>query len=256
MNFAICVVPVMSLRAEPSHRSEIVSQMLFGECCEWEEELKGSWIKIYCQYDGYQGWVPINQIYSIPEHIFSAPVKYLAGDWGKEAMVNGHPMHLPLGSPLKGIHTGSMFWGKMFIEYRGSLIQPGNLEIDEKLVKNYAYRYLNTPYLWGGKSPFGIDCSGFTQSVFKLLGLFLPRDAYQQAKMGEGIGFLQSARCGDLAFFDNDQGEIIHVGILLNNLEIIHSAGKVRVDKIDSQGIINGETRQRTHRLRVIKRYF
>ena len=256
MNFAICIVPVMPLRAAPSHQSEMVSQMIFGECCEWEENIDDTWIKVFCQFDGYQGWVSLNQVQTIPEHIFSTPVKNLVGEWSKEAMVNGHPMHLPLGSPLKGIHSGSMSWGKMVVEYHGSLIQPGFLEIEEKLIKQYAYKYLNTPYLWGGKSPYGMDCSGFSQTVFKLLGLSIPRDANQQAKMGEGIGFLQSARCGDLAFFDNDQGEIIHVGILLNNLEIIHASGKVRVDKIDNQGIINGDTKKRTHRLRMIKRYF
>jgi cell wall-associated NlpC family hydrolase len=114
---------------------------------------------------------------------------------------------------------------------------------------------LNSTYLWGGRSVFGIDCSGFTQSVFKFLNVHLLRDAQQQATQGELVAFLQQAHCGDLAFFDDGEGHIIHVGILLNAHEIIHAAGKVRIDKIDNQGIIEADTGQRTQRLRIIKRY-
>ena len=81
------------------------------------------------------------------------------------------------------------------------------------------------------------------------------RDAQQQATQGELVGFLQEAHCGDLAFFDNEEGEIIHVGILLNANKIIHAAGKVRIDKIDNEGIVDADTGQRTQRLRIIKRY-
>jgi cell wall-associated NlpC family hydrolase len=114
--------------------------------------------------------------------------------------------------------------------------------------------YENVPYLWGGKSSFGIDCSGFVQQVFKLFGKHLLRDTYQQATQGESIGFLQEVQCGDLAFFDNAEGRIVHVGILLNSETIIHASGNVRVDTMDSYGIINRNTGMRTHQLRVIKR--
>jgi cell wall-associated NlpC family hydrolase len=110
--------------------------------------------------------------------------------------------------------------------------------------------------LWGGRSVFGIDCSGLTQAVYKFLNIQLLRDANQQATQGELVNFLQEARCGDLAFFDNEEGQIIHVGILLNNQEILHTSGKVRIDKIDNAGIINAETGERTQNLRIIKRYF
>jgi gamma-D-glutamyl-L-lysine dipeptidyl-peptidase len=122
-------------------------------------------------------------------------------------------------------------------------------------IKEKALKFLDTPYLWGGKTACGIDCSGFSQQVFKQFGIKLPRDSYQQAEAGEVVGFLVEARCGDLAFFDNEEGRITHVGIMLSNDQIIHSSGKVRIDKIDSQGIINSETGARTHKLRIIKRY-
>ena len=131
------------------------------------------------------------------------------------------------------------------------------VKINAKLIKQVSYKFLNTTYLWGGKSVFGIDCSGLSQSVFKFLNVRLPRDAWQQAGQGEMVASLKQAACGDLAFFDqHDEGRITHVGILLNDHEIIHSSGKVRLDKIDDRGIINLESKQLTHRLRAIKRYF
>jgi cell wall-associated NlpC family hydrolase len=114
--------------------------------------------------------------------------------------------------------------------------------------------YLNAPYLWGGKSVFGIDCSGLSQMVFRQFGIKLRRDAYQQAEQGELVGFLQEAKAGDLAFFDNNEGRINHVGIMMDNERIIHASGKVRIDAIDNQGIFNRELNRYTHKLRIIKR--
>ena len=117
-----------------------------------------------------------------------------------------------------------------------------------------AYLFLNAPYLWGGKTIFGIDCSGFTQMVYKLNGHQLLRDASQQATQGDPLSFIEESEPGDLAFFDNEEGLITHVGIMLKDNHIIHASGKVRVDRIDHTGIYNNELRTHTHKLRVIKR--
>jgi cell wall-associated NlpC family hydrolase len=130
------------------------------------------------------------------------------------------------------------------------------VKVNPKLIKQVAYKFLNTAYLWGGRSVFGIDCSGFSQVVYKFLNVCLPRDAWQQAEHGDIVKSLHEAVCGDLAFFDNEEGKITHVGIVLNPHEIIHSSGKVRLDKLDKEGIVNLENKQRTHKLKVIKRYF
>ena len=165
-------------------------------------------------------------------------------------------MFVPMGSSLSAFKNGKAFWRKNSVHFKGEIWNPEEVNITNKIIKQVAFKFLNTSYLWGGKSVFGIDCSGFTQMTYKFLNVPLPRDAWQQAEKGTVINFLQEAHCGDLAFFDSEAGNIIHVGILLNEHEIIHSSGKVRIDKIDTQGILNLESKQRTHKLRIIKRYF
>ncbi len=256
MNFAVCCVPVSAMRKEPAHRAEMVSQQLFGECCTVLETTSDNWIKIKVKYDGYEGWCQQSHVTFIDEEEFNLTEKDITNGWVNDVNYNGHLMHVPFGSSLTALKNGHAFWRKSAIQYKGEIWDPATVIINPKLVKQLAYKFLNTAYLWGGKSVFGIDCSGYAQMVYKFLNIPLPRDAYQQADLGNTVSFLQEAQCGDLAFFDNEEGRITHVGILLNSNEIIHSAGKVRIDKIDTQGILNIETKQRTHNLRIIKRFF
>ncbi len=152
---------------------------------------------------------------------------------------------LPIGSVLTETQASC---------FSGALLRAGEWPFSAQHIIELAGRFLNTSYLWGGKSSFGIDCSGFTQTIYRLLNISLPRDAWQQAEKGETIGFLQEARTGDLAFFDDEEGRIIHTGILLNDHEIVHAAGNVHIDPIDHAGIPDVRTGERTHRLRIIKR--
>ncbi len=256
MAHGICVVPVMPLRAEPSHQSEMISQLLFGEAFSILDTAQGGWIRIRNQYDHYEGWVTEGQTSFLEEEQFDEPTVEYTGELLAEVMVSGHPMHVPLGSFLKGMRHGEMQWGKVNVVYKGKPWKPDHPRISEKLIREAAFPFLNTAYLWGGRSAFGLDCSGFSQTVYRLLGHALPRDAWQQAACGEPLSYASMARCGDLAFFENDEKKITHVGIMLNEFEIIHAAGKVHVDKLDGEGIIHAESGQRTHRLAMIRRYF
>lgn len=255
MSYAVCCVPVAPVRIDPDHRSEMVNQLLFGECCIITIVEKNGWVKIVSKFDAYTGWCRQSHFQEIDDTQYYLQENNLTADWVNEIDYNGHMMWVPLGSSLTAMKNGNVFWRKNTVHYTGNVWDPATAKRDTKTIKQLAYKFLNSTYLWGGKSVFGIDCSGFTQSVYKFLNIHLFRDAQQQATQGELVSFLQQARCGDLAFFDNEEGEIIHVGILLNAHEIIHAAGKVRIDKIDNEGIVDAETGQRTQRLRIIKRH-
>jgi len=250
---AVCCVPVSPMRVAPMHKGEMVSQLLFGEMVTVIEKGEEHWVKVQCHYDQYEGWVTRNHL---ADAAFQATLHHITADWSNDILFNDQPMHLSFGSDLRGLVNGRAEWGRFNWIFKGNHIDPQQNRKTEKNILKIANLFINTPYLWGGRSVFGIDCSGFTQLVYKAFGILILRDAYQQATQGEVIGFLQESKLGDLAFFDNAEGKITHVGILLNDHEIIHSSGKVRIDKIDSQGIVNVDTNERTHTLRLIKRYF
>jgi hypothetical protein len=242
-----CITAVAPIRTEPSHRAEMSSQLLFAETADVLEELK-DFTKIRCSYDGYEGYVQTSQLTEITNEFAALQPASYSVVHHSTLLFNNCPLILSLASPL---YSESYSLGKfpVIAKTAGKMY-----ECNEENIERFSSLYLNTPYLWGGRSSFGIDCSGFCQQVFKVLRIKLESDAYQQATQGDVVDFLQQSKCGDLAFFDNEEGRITHVGIMLNNAEIIHASGRVRVDDIDGQGIINRDNGQRTHKLRIIKR--
>lgn len=237
---ARCVVPVSPMRASAAHRSEIVSQLVYGETCEIIEKENEYWCQVICDYDGYEGWCQRDQLDICASNAESRIL--LSTAWVQRIVLgSGQAMMIPFGS---------------HVELTDNCWNPVTAILSEEGLKEIAFKFINTSYLWGGKSVFGIDCSGFVQTVFKFFNISLLRDAWQQAAQGESIGFLEEAGCGDLAFFDNEEGKITHVGMLLNSGEIIHASVKVRIDRIDNFGIVNTDSGLRTHKLRLIKRYF
>lgn len=250
--FGICNLAIIPLRAEASDKSEIVSQILFGEHFEILEQSK-QWSRIKMQYDNYEGWIDTKQFHEITESNFqqlSTDAIILNADLIEYiATPSNLLIPIPLGSSLAFLNYNEINTFNFYFEgTKTSGIKPKNN------ILNSAFMYLNTPYLWGGKTPFGIDCSGFTQMVYKLNGYKLLRDASQQATQGEALSFIEESEPGDLAFFDNEEGNIIHVGIIMENNYIIHASGKVRIDRLDHLGIYNVDSNKHTHKLRVIKK--
>ncbi|MFZ1529338.1 MAG: C40 family peptidase [Ferruginibacter sp.] len=246
MKYAVCAVPLAAVRLNPDHRDEMVSQLLFGEQLTVLEKNKDGWALLENNWDGYMGWCCMNQFITVNE-LPAASTKY-TGAWVNEIRVNNQKMMLPFGCPLPQNEVPGLQVG-----YNGIVLDASDLIFSEEQIRKIAFTYLNSSYLWGGRTVFGIDCSGFAQAVYRMMNIKLLRDARLQVSQGEPVGFLQEVCCGDLAFFD-EFGEIVHVGIMLNAQEIIHASGKVRIDHIDTEGIIQKETGLRTHKLRVIKR--
>ena len=243
----ICVVPVAPIRAEGSHRAEMVSQILFGETATIIHETK-DFYQIQMHQDGYEGWCQKLQLQILPEGATIITKGYTT-NWVNSAVFNGQAIQLPLGTPIVFDAQANFV-----LTYTDASLDPTNNVFTAEALEIVVKQFLGTAYLWGGRSVFGIDCSGFVQMVFKLFNYKLPRDAYQQAEMGEAIGFLAEAKPGDLAFFDNEQGKITHVGILLSPHQIIHASAVVRIDPIDQAGIVSSSTGLRTHQLRTIRR--
>ena len=247
------------MRAEPSHRAEMVNQALFGEAFEILDRKK-EWTLVRLGHDGYTGWMLDRQIQAItleefrqlvdqPQALVSDAVDLIEHDSPSmtRTIVAGSPL------PFYDADQHVLKVGTEAFLFQGRTAQ--RLRTREELLLN-AYLYANAPYLWGGRSAFGIDCSGLTQMAYRLTGISLLRDASQQATQGRTLDFLSEAQAGDLVFFDNEEGNIVHVGIYVRENRILHASGSVRMDGLDSTGIYNAELGKHTHKLRLIKTHF
>ncbi len=256
MTHGICNLSVIPLRAEPAHASEQVSQILFGEHVEVIES-NDEWLRIRAGYDNYEGWLKAEQVTEIDHEEFqnlNSEHPCMSYDLVQILIRDSDMQSILLGSTLPHFKDHTCRLGKTAYRFEGTVKCPEKLQNTRSIVEN-AYMYKDAPYLWGGRTPFGIDCSGFTQMVFKLSGIRLQRDAWQQAEQGSLIHLVDETQPGDLAFFDNDEGKITHVGVILEKGRIIHASGKVRIDAFDHHGIFHAESKKYSHNLRLLKRF-
>lgn len=255
--YGYCNVSVMPVRKEPYHYAEQSNQLLFGEKVEISEINNRDWARIHCAWDGYEGWCKLSQLAVIQKKEYRKAAKYMAATHNNKIALTMGDMWLPLGSDLVALKGGKIKSLNDNGKYKGKKIKYKDAAYNPESVIIAAKKFLHAPYLWGGRSVAGIDCSGLVQMAFKLCNRSIPRDSPDQAAQGELVDFLQNAECGDLAFFDNKEGKIVHVGILIDNQTIIHAtdtAGRVVIDRIDQAGIISTSLKIRTHNLRFVKR--
>lgn len=261
MTFGIADSSIIPMRREKSGRSEMVSQLLFGEVYE-VLEFEDKWLNIRLLHDGSSGWIDRKSYKEvgtefveryrasdqlIMSEVFNLVVK--KGDWENKMIVAGSVL------PFYDAYAKKLMIGEEEYVVRGFLREVGIESLRELLIQ-YALMFYNAPYRWGGRTPNGVDSAALVQMVYRLAGMALPRYIEQQVAEGQTLSFLEEAQSGDLAFFGDNSGAITHVGILWEQGRIIHASGKVRVDKIDHHGIFNEEMKRYTHTLKVLKQFF
>lgn len=251
METFICENVFVPLRSGPSHKSEMLSQVLFGEKYRRTGEA-GHWQKVETLFDNYSGWIDINHLQqsgdkgNLTGHVLNRSLLCHKADNTKLVLEAGCEIYNP------DFENNTFLAGEN--KYTASTgFNKGYLSVNES-IQDTAMRFINSPYIWGGRIPSGIDCSGFTQLVYKIHGIKIPRDSREQASAGESVGFLEEAEPGDLVFFDDDLGRISHVGMIISQGLVIHASGRVRIDTIDHQGIFKNEIMDYSHRLRTIRR--
>ncbi|MBN1185927.1 MAG: C40 family peptidase [Bacteroidales bacterium] len=254
MSQAISLLSIVPIRKSPSDISEMVSQLLFGETCRIVKEDK-NWLGIVTNYDDYSGWIDKKMVTLTEDGNFNMdskmivkqPLLYIINDKTNSGQ------WITAGSELYNVSE----------DYTSFSIGPYSYKIKEfsnitkVSVKNIikdALNYINAPYMWGGKTIFGIDCSGFTQMVFKINNDKLPRDSRDQYDVLSNEIQLQDAQPGDIAFFSKNGQSISHVGLIMSPDKIIHASGCVRIDALDAKGIYNSELQRYTHNLLAVKK--
>ena len=255
MKQGICLLSIIPLRRDPSEKSEMVSQLLFGEAYEITEETS-TWYKILTQFDQYAGWIdkkmfsPVSGEYygKFEQGVYtvSAPVTLIAAS-------DNSLLYITAGSTLgKKPENGIINIDNLSFRLMDPLHESGISHHGR--ITGIAKQFLNSPYLWGGRSTFGFDCSGFTQIVYKINGMRLPRDASRQAAVGKAVNSFHELNEGDLVFFCNEESMVVHVGLAMPPDSIIHCSGMVRIDRLDEKGIFNPQLNQYTHKLHSVRR--
>lgn len=239
------------LRSGPSHKSEMLSQILFGEKYSIIDKA-GTWIKIETFFDNYTGWIDAAHLqHSLVDdisrgHVLNRALLCFKDDKSRLILEAGCEIFNP-DFDDKTFTAGSRKFSTQS-EFSSSFISTNDSYTDTAL------KFINSPYIWGGRIPSGIDCSGLTQLVYKIHGKAIPRDSSQQAEVGTAVDFIDQTIPGDLVFFDNDRGKITHVGMIFSRGLVIHASGRVRIDSIDHQGIFKAEINGYSHKLRTIRR--
>jgi hypothetical protein len=251
------MLSLVPMRAETSDRAELVTQVLFGECYEIVGK-ESNWLQLQLATDDYGGWIDFKQHTPITDAYYEAWQSQphpRALDYIAIVDKSSVPIPVGIGSYLPFFDGTCIRVNEEQYAYSGKASSADVLPTQSNVVE-VAAKFLKFPYLWGGKSVFGIDCSGLMQQVYGICGYQLPRDASQQVAHGEEVHFVTQTQPGDLAFFSNAEGRIVHVGLLLEGQQIMHAHGEVRIDTLDHTGIYNTDLKRYTHQLRIIKRIF
>lgn len=255
-DYGVCRLALVSVRSKPVHDAPMITQLLFGEHYEvLRKSEDGSCVYIRIHFDDTEGWIDLEQHHSISKEYFDqinfANFK-ITTDLTCGILFKKSPLTILIGS-IVPISNSELFKIEEQFAFNGEAKSLGQKR-DAEFIKATATKYINAPYLPGGKSPFGIDAAGLVQMVYKIAGYSLPHSLKALSTEGKKIASLEEARPGDLAFFGSPKGEVLHAGIILDDNKIIHPAGRVRIDHLMEEGILRADSKIYTHSLREIRR--
>ena len=253
MDYAIVAVPAAPVRRKPRHSKEMVSQLLFGETVRILKERGDLWVKIRSLHDNYEGWMTNSLLEPVEESVALTRSPYVTTELLSFVIAPDKKINIPVGSSLPLFDNGVGKLGEIEYSFTGRFFNRNEQKPGPDLIRQLTMAWLNAPYLWGGRTPLGVDCSGFVQVIYKLMGIDLPRDAWQQAQEGKPVKKFSGAQAGDLVFFDRGE-EIVHVGILIGSDQMIHASGKVKIDTITKKGLTDPVSGKKILRLEAIRR--
>lgn len=262
MQYGLCCLSHVPMRRTVSDASEMLTELLFGDLVTVVDSYR-QWVKVENRMDGYEGWVDSKQLMPLSKEEFDEHAadtsRFFTSDFlcALECQQEGSLLRVGMGCRLPFYRPDSRTFRmgqRLFVCHGEVMRSPESFAMGMDAMMERAVTLLKTPYLWGGKTNFALDCSGLTQCLFRMYGVDLPRDASQQACVGDSVALIDEARKGDLLFFDDGEGRIIHVGIYMGSGRIIHASGCVRIDSVDHQGIFRAESGVYSHHLRLIKR--
>jgi hypothetical protein len=256
MKYALSTLSVVPVRTGANHKSEQLTQILFGEAVEILDRIGKQWSKVHCLWDDTIGWVDSRQLLPITEKEFLLAREFYAVnlDLLHPVATGASFVPVPLGARLPQFDGIQFRINEEIFTFSGQAVDPEALPSTAEMLIRIARKYLHAPHQKGGRNPLGIDAPGLIQNVFNILGIQLPRTCEEQVLTGDAVDFVEQARPGDLAFFENRKGTIHHVGLILPDHEILHVAGQVQIDLLDHYGIFDRHTRNYSHKLRVIRR--
>src|SRR5689334_9428032 len=168
MDYAVVALPAAPLRRKPNHRSEMVSQLLFGETVIVLKEKGDLWVKVRGLHDGYEGWTTNTLIQEVDEAFAKSKSNYVADGLLNQLIVGDKKINIPPGASLPEMVAETI------ASHSGTFIRTDQQTPGETLIRKLTTPWLNAPYLWGGRTILGVDCSGFVQVIYKMMGIDLP----------------------------------------------------------------------------------